>query len=97
MTNWAGIRKRWIPVQKALSIDPGYVKAWNNKGLALDKLGRYQEAVDSYEKALSIDPNDATVWHNKGLALDKLGRYQEAADSYERALINRPERRNGME
>ena len=62
------------------------MKAWNNKGLALDKLGRYQEAVDSYEKALKIDPGYVKAWNNKGLALDKLGRYQEAVDSYERAL-----------
>ncbi len=39
-------------MRKHCKIDPGYVKAWNNKGLALDKLGRYQEAVDSCAESI---------------------------------------------
>ena len=67
----AGIRKHWKPLRD-VSIYPDYAPAWNNKGLALYVLGRYQEAVDSYAKALSIDPDYVKAWNNKGLALDKL-------------------------
>ena len=34
------------------------VDAWNNKGVALDNLGRYQEAIEYYDKALEIDPDN---------------------------------------
>jgi tetratricopeptide (TPR) repeat protein len=31
-------------------------KIWSNRGIALYKLGRYDEAIDSYNKALQIYP-----------------------------------------
>jgi tetratricopeptide (TPR) repeat protein len=65
-----------------LDIDPRYVKALNNKGNALDSLGRYQEAIECYDTALGIDPRDAQALFNKGVALDSLGRYQEALDYF---------------
>ena len=43
--------------------------AWNNKGLALDNLGRYEEAIKYYDKAIELDPNNADAWYNKGLLL----------------------------
>ena len=30
----------------------------NNKGIALDSLGKYQEAITWYDKMLAIDGND---------------------------------------
>ena len=35
--------------------------AWNNKGLALADLGRYEEAIICYDKALEIDPEDCAM------------------------------------
>ena len=51
--------------------------ALGNKGLALDKLGRYEEAIEEYDRILAIDPNDINALGNKGLDLDSLGRYEE--------------------
>ena len=36
---------------KALEINPNYAGTWYNKGVALDELGRYKEAVESKGKA----------------------------------------------
>ena len=49
----------------------------NNKGNALDKLGKPQEAIVWYDKVLSIDKNDTNALLNKGNALDKLGKPQK--------------------
>ncbi len=62
---------------KLTDADAGY-----NKGIALYKLGKYQEAITSYDKAIEIDPNYAKAWHNKGLALKKQGNHIEAEQCF---------------
>src|SRR5660397_114170 len=67
-----------------------------NKGFALNRLGKYQEAITAYDKALEIDPQnleefyekhfDKLLWNNKGLALYNLSKYLEAITAYEKAL-----------
>ncbi|MGI9061895.1 MAG: tetratricopeptide repeat protein [Ktedonobacteraceae bacterium] len=37
-----------------LSLDPNFASAYNNKGLALDKLGRTREAQQVYNKAKQL-------------------------------------------
>jgi len=60
-------------------------------GLALQKRGRFPEAIDHYEQALRIQPDDAEAHCNLGLALEKLGRTQEAISHYEQALRIKPD------
>ncbi|MCI2424414.1 tetratricopeptide repeat protein, partial [Candidatus Acetothermia bacterium] len=62
---------------KALEIDPKYAPAWNNKGIALHKLERYEEAIRCYDKVLEIDPKDASAKNNKVLAQAKLRELKE--------------------
>lgn len=38
-------------------VNPAYDDALGNKGLALDNLCKYQEAIDCYYKALKVDQN----------------------------------------
>jgi len=57
---------------KCLELDPKDAIAWNNKGFALYKLGRYEEAIRCYDTALGINPEDAIAWDNKIIAEEKL-------------------------
>jgi len=43
--------------------------AWKEKGDALDRLGRYEEALAAYDRALALRPDYADAWRNKGAAL----------------------------
>ncbi|OPY38672.1 MAG: photosystem I assembly protein Ycf3 [Methanoregula sp. PtaU1.Bin051] len=57
-------------------------KLWNNKGYVLYRLGRYDEAVASYNTAIKITPGYTIALINKGDALMKLANYQGAIDAY---------------
>ena len=46
----------------------------HDKGISLDKLGKYNEAIECYDKALRIKPDFALVINNKRLAQEKLGK-----------------------
>ncbi|HIQ39504.1 MAG TPA: tetratricopeptide repeat protein [Methanothermococcus okinawensis] len=70
---------------KVLEINPRCKEAWNNKGIALSRLGRYEEAIECYDRALEIDPKNSLTWYNKGVALQRLGRYSEAQECFNMA------------
>ena len=57
-----------------------------NEGINFANLGRYIEAIDSYDKALAINPTNAEAWYLRGHALGHLGQYVEAVNSYDKAL-----------
>lgn len=59
---------------------------YNNKGLALIGLHRYEEALKTYEQAIHLDPTLALAHANKGETLFSLHRYKAAITCYDRAL-----------
>jgi tetratricopeptide (TPR) repeat protein len=66
------------------------LSAWNLRGIALSKLGRYKEAITSWNRCLEINPQNALAWHFRGIALAKLERYEEAIASCDLALEINP-------
>ena len=44
--------------EQALLLDPANPDLWNQKGVALRSLGRYNEASECYNKSLQLDPRD---------------------------------------
>ncbi len=69
---------------------PDFYEAWYERGLMLEHLGFYTEAIASYDRALQLAPRDrfkSEVWHDRGNAFQYgLGGYQAALDCYEQAL-----------
>jgi len=47
--------------------------AYYDRGNALNRLGRYQEAVESYDQALALAPNFTDATNNRRIASSKLG------------------------
>ncbi len=50
---------------QALAIDPLYNVALADKGLALTKMGKFDEAVKLFDAVLERDPNDIYALNNK--------------------------------
>ena len=69
-----------------MELNREFAAVWFSKGDNFGQLGKYQEAVESYDKGLKIDPNDAARWYNRGHSLRKLEKYQEALESYDKAV-----------
>jgi len=61
-----------------------------NKCVALDELGRHEEALSACEKAIELKPDFAGAWCNKGVALINLDRYEEALSACEKAIELKP-------
>lgn len=71
--------------------------AFNNKGLVLASLERYDEAIeDCYNRAIEIDNKLKEPWYNKGLAYYMKGEYKKAVECHSKALQIDPEYLNAQ-
>jgi tetratricopeptide (TPR) repeat protein len=68
-----------------------YVDDWILRGAYLHDLGRYEEAIASYDQLISINPEDHLAWFFRGYSLHNLGRYEEAITNYDRCISINPE------
>ncbi|MBX9256677.1 serine protease [Desmonostoc muscorum CCALA 125] len=75
---------------KAISLNPKYLNAYNNRGLARYNLGDFQGAIDDFNQALKINSQDADSYNNRGLARSALGDRKSAIADYNRAIEINP-------
>ena len=68
----------------------------DNRGVALFTVGRFEDALASYDRALAIRPADAETLCHRGHALAFLGRYEEAISAWERVLAIEPGHPNAL-
>ena len=52
-------RMALLRYEQALGHDDGNADAWTGKGVALQQLEHYREALVAYDRALAIDPEHA--------------------------------------
>ena len=68
------------------------------QGFSLDKLGRYDEALEAYDRCLDLAPDSEEAWHNKALILHRLDRNDETNFHLVKCLrlraLNRPDSGN---
>jgi tetratricopeptide (TPR) repeat protein len=63
---------------------------WYQKGPALAQLGKYDEALLTFDKAIEINLQFFEAWYNKGFSLDSLNRYDGAIKAYDKAIEINP-------
>ncbi|MDD5187461.1 MAG: tetratricopeptide repeat protein, partial [Methanoregula sp.] len=69
-----------------LDKDPKNAPAWYNRGVALQRLRRYDEALASYDHAITVDPSNVSALYNKGVLLEELARFEEALAAYNHVI-----------
>ncbi|HYC50807.1 MAG TPA: tetratricopeptide repeat protein [Gemmatimonadaceae bacterium] len=65
---------------------PDSPQLWNERGVALHQLGRYQEAQLSYTRAIELESTYALALNNLGVAFYHAGERDAAFEAFRRAL-----------
>ena len=73
--------------QKALIIDPVNPLLWLNLGIAQQRTGEYQAALDSFWRSIQFDDDQADAWGAMGLIYYELEQLEKAEECYQSALI----------
>ncbi|WP_051036398.1 tetratricopeptide repeat protein [Pleurocapsa sp. PCC 7327] len=79
---------------RALEYSPDYFPAQRGKGIVLQSLGRYKEAIQEFDRILNnpkqTSQDKAEVWFYKGLALCQLQQPRTALSAFKEALKLKP-------
>ena len=76
---------------RAVVLRPDYADAYNNRGVILHAMKRFDEALSDYGRALDLQPHYADAFLNRSATLYELRRFGEALENCDRALALRPE------
>ena len=70
---------------------PGSAGAYVNRGVALQAMKRFEDALASFDKAIALNPGHAEFHNNRGAVLQKMNRFEEALASYDKAISLKPD------
>lgn len=94
-SEWDADPTRWKDAidayRRVVAIDPSYAAAWNNLGLLLHRMGRYDEAREAYDTAQVQDPTCAEAAYNLGSLAEDQGDAEGGVAYYRRALEVSPD------
>ncbi len=62
-------QKAVTTLEEALTLSPLYATAWAYKGLALQRMNRYDEAIEAYSMAILSDPGYIFAWKSRVSAI----------------------------
>ena len=72
-------------------MQPGFVEAWYNLGVALQDQGKLEEAAEAYQRAIALRARLPKALTNLGGVLKDLGRLSESMEACRAALAIKPD------
>ncbi len=76
--------------QRAVTLQPDFVPAYNFIGLYMTQTEQFDEAYDAYDSIEQLDPENTYVLLNRGIALYYGERYELAVDDLVKAYVDKP-------
>jgi predicted Zn-dependent protease len=73
--------------QRCVQLDPNFFDGWHALGMALMKLGRFEEAIEAGRRAVELQPNDQIGWTSLSLFYNRAGNIKEAEAAGAKAKI----------
>ena len=75
-----------VDFDKAIELNPRYVRAYYERGRAQAYLGDYASGIASCTRAIRADPKDADPYYSRGSIKAQLGEYTEAVVDLDKAI-----------
>lgn len=75
-----------IDFNKAIELNPEYVRAYYERGRTQARLGDNASAIASCTQTIKIDPQDADAYYGRGTVKARLGNYIEAIVDLDKAI-----------
>jgi len=76
---------------RVVQINPRNAFAWEALGGLYKALGKFNEAISSYQKAIALDSTKPSYFYQLGLMYSAEGRDQEAMDAFQHVLSVNPD------
>jgi tetratricopeptide (TPR) repeat protein len=73
---------------------PDSAAVHNNRGVTLQEMKRYDDALASFDKAIALKPDFAEAYNSRSAVFQKMKRYVDALASYDRAIALKPDYAN---
>jgi tetratricopeptide (TPR) repeat protein len=67
-------------------MNPGFVEAYFNRGLAYVQVGEYEKAIYDFTEVIRINPRYPEAFNNRGKAYYSEGQYDKAISDYTKAI-----------
>lgn len=77
---------------RALTLDPKFIRALTSRGLAWQALGDRQKAEADYTRALELDPDLIAAYNNRATNRRSAGNYAGALADYNEIIRRKPDR-----
>ena len=80
------LREVIVAYRKAIKLNSHSAWCYNNLGVVLAQLNKWNDAITAYRKAIELNPNSASLYYNLAEALIHQGNLDEAVASYYKAI-----------
>jgi len=81
----ADLDKAIFYFSRVIQYDPKFSKAYNNRGIAYEAKGFYEQAISDYNKAIELDPQYAQAYNNRAVSYYFEKRYDKAMEDVRKA------------
>ena len=76
---------------ESIKSKPDNTAAYNNRGNAYSRIGKFQNAIEDFNKAIEIQPDDDYAYNNRGVTYNEKGELDNALKDYTEAIKRNPD------
>lgn len=76
---------------RAIMINPYFVKACNNRGNLYAVMGLYKNALEDFNESIRLNSAYANTYNDRGVAYSRMGRYKKALIDFSKSIKLQPD------